>query len=123
MTTFKRGAVVLLAFPFTDLSTARRRPAVVLSTEAYNARHTDLVVAPITSSTILSQPEDCGLKDWTAAGLLHPSVVKAAFATVAQSRAVRTLGALSADDLRRVEQMIGEVIGLQENHCAINCDP
>ena len=49
MTASKRGDVLLLPFPFTDLSTAKRRPAVVLSTEAYNSRRGDVIVAAITS--------------------------------------------------------------------------
>jgi mRNA interferase MazF len=115
MTTFKRGEVVLLAFPFTDLSTPRRRPAVVLSTEARQAHRTDLIVAPITSNTVSSQPEDCVLNDWSMAGLMHPSVVKAVLATVDQTRVIRSLGALSAADLKRVEQMLTTALGLQEN--------
>lgn len=122
MTGFKRGDVVLLAFPFTDSSTPKRRPAVVLSTEARHAHRTDLIVAPITSSTVLSQPEDCVLNDWSTAGLMHPSVVKAVLATVDQTRVIRSLGALSAADLKRVEQMITAVLGLQENVDAINRD-
>jgi mRNA interferase MazF len=47
MTDIPFGAIVLTDFPFTDLSTAKRRPALVISTN--NARRTDVVVAYITS--------------------------------------------------------------------------
>ena len=40
------GAVVLTGFPFTDLSSARRRPALGVSTD--NSRRTDVIVAYIT---------------------------------------------------------------------------
>jgi mRNA interferase MazF len=42
-TSYKRGEVVLLPFPFTDLSTIKRRPAVVLSTDTYNSRRVDII--------------------------------------------------------------------------------
>jgi mRNA interferase MazF len=41
------GAIVLTDFPFTDLTAAKRRPALVISTD--NDRRTDVVVAYITS--------------------------------------------------------------------------
>lgn len=41
------GAIVLIDFPFTDLTAAKRRPALVISTD--NDRRTDVVVAYITS--------------------------------------------------------------------------
>ena len=41
------GAIVLTDFPFTDLTTAKRRPALVISTD--NDRRTDVIVAYVTS--------------------------------------------------------------------------
>ena len=46
MTAIPFGAIVLTDFPFTDLSAAKRRPALVVSTD--NHRCTDVVVAYIT---------------------------------------------------------------------------
>lgn len=39
------GDVVLVPFPFTDQSTTKNRPAVVVSSSAYNANRPDIVVA------------------------------------------------------------------------------
>ncbi len=43
--TFKRGSVVLVRFPFSDLSSSKRRPAVVLA----SAGRGDYVLAQVTS--------------------------------------------------------------------------
>jgi len=43
------GAIVLTDFPFTDLTAAKRCPALVISRD--NDRRTDVVVAYITSVT------------------------------------------------------------------------
>lgn len=48
MTDIPFGAIVLTDFPFTDLSSVKRRPALVVSTN--NARRCDVVVAYITSN-------------------------------------------------------------------------
>lgn len=42
--------IVLIPVPFTDLSTQKRRPVLVLSKNAHNHRSQDIVVAAITSN-------------------------------------------------------------------------
>lgn len=49
MTGLPFGAIVLTDFPFTDLTTSKRRPALVISTD--NDRRVDIIVAYITSNT------------------------------------------------------------------------
>lgn len=41
---FQRGDAVLLSFPFTDLSATKTRPAVVVSSSAYHAVHSELLL-------------------------------------------------------------------------------
>ncbi|MDO8793716.1 MAG: type II toxin-antitoxin system PemK/MazF family toxin [Vicinamibacterales bacterium] len=48
-TSYRRGDVVLVSFPFTDLSTAKRRPALVVLPDSFNEATSDLVLAAITS--------------------------------------------------------------------------
>jgi mRNA interferase MazF len=47
MSSIPFGAIILTDFPFTDLTAAKRRPALVVSTD--NDRRVDVVVAYITS--------------------------------------------------------------------------
>ena len=49
MTMPDRGDVVLVPFPFTDLSDTKRRPALILSSGAYNEATGDVIIAQITS--------------------------------------------------------------------------
>ena len=77
-TRYKRGDIVLVLFPFTDLSSAKRRPALVVSPDAFNAFMQDVVLAAITSripdgSAIAIGPNDC-----IDGQLPKPSAVKAA---------------------------------------------
>ena len=45
---FQRSDVVLVPFPFSDLSTTKVRPAVVVSSALYHATEPDLLLAALT---------------------------------------------------------------------------
>ena len=87
-----RNDVVLLPIPFTDLSSYKVRPAIVIGLGTFPG---DLFVVPLTSRL---DNADFPLADWQAAGLNVASAVKAQLATV-ESRLVRKIvGRISARD-------------------------
>ena len=47
--TFEFGDVVLVPFPFTNQTESKKRPAIVVSSRAYNSVKPDLVVMAVTS--------------------------------------------------------------------------
>lgn len=65
------GAIVLLAFPFSDATGSKRRPALVL----LDTGDQDIVVARVTSQAIRSS-FDVNIVAWQQAGLLLPSIVR-----------------------------------------------
>lgn len=106
------GDVVLVPFPFTDQSGAKKRPAVIVSSSGYNASRRDLVIMAITSQ--MRTPLGFGealVADWQTAGLIKPSVLKPVVTTIEQGLVVRTIGALSAADLRSLRETIAQIIG------------
>ena len=46
---YRQGDIVLVSFPFTDLTSSKRRPTLVLSPDPFNAAGEDLVLAAVTS--------------------------------------------------------------------------
>ncbi|MEH2111812.1 type II toxin-antitoxin system PemK/MazF family toxin [Nostoc sp.] len=44
MTNYEFGDVVLVPFPFTDQTTTKKRPAVVVSSDSYQRERSDLIV-------------------------------------------------------------------------------
>jgi mRNA interferase MazF len=46
----EQGDIVLIPIPFTDLSSQKRRPVIVISNDTYNRKTTDIVVVAMTSN-------------------------------------------------------------------------
>ena len=57
-TRYRRGDIVLVPFPFTDLSSTKKRPALVVSPDKFNEHAQDVVLVAITS-----QPS-ARISDW-----------------------------------------------------------
>jgi mRNA interferase MazF len=108
---YERGDVVLVPFPFTDLSATRTRPAVVVSVHDFAQATGDFTVAMITSVP-RTTAYDYELSDWQAAHLLRPSWVRAKLATLDPALVRHQPGRLSDADLAQVEQRIRLALGL-----------
>lgn len=70
MTLYNPGDVVLVRFPFTDLSSTKKRPALVVSPDGFTANHGDLVVLAMTSQT--QTDSSFRLQNWKSAGPTSP---------------------------------------------------
>jgi len=54
---------------------------------------------------------EASIAEWQAAGLIKPSVLKPVVTTIVQGLVVRSMGALSAADLRTLREAIAPSIG------------
>lgn len=106
------GDVVLVPFPFTNQSTTKQRPAVVVSSNTYANARPDVVLMAITSQmrSPLAFAETL-LTDWQAANLLKASVVKPLLATLEQSLIIRQLGSLSSRDQTALRLALALIVG------------
>ena len=113
MITYDRGDVVLVPFPFSDQTTTKKRPAVVVSSSIFNKQSPDMVILAVTSkinSTV--GIGECLIEDWQAAGLLKPSAIKSAISTVEQTLVLRKLGGLSPSDIAAMNAALSTWLGL-----------
>jgi hypothetical protein len=85
-----RNDVVLLPIPFTDLTSRKVGPAIVIGRKG-----TDLFLVPV--SSVLSNT-DFPLQEWQASGLNVPSGVKAQLSTVEEKLVVKIIGTVTAAD-------------------------
>jgi mRNA interferase MazF len=112
---FRRGDIVLIPFPYTDLSASKTRPAVVVSSDIYHATRAELLLAYVSSQISQANPTiDYVLADWADAGLLKPSYVRPKVAAVEPTLVVHRVGALSARDLLEVDRCLRRAMALVE---------
>ena len=93
-----RNDVVLLPIPFSDLTSRKVRPAIVVGRKGE-----DLSLVPITSQLSNS---DLALREWRTAGLNVPCGIKAQIATVEERLVVKTVGTLSAADRQTLDEKL-----------------
>lgn len=113
----KRGTIVLSKFPFTDLRSSKRRPAVVVSRD--NNSTIDFIVAFI-SSVIPVQLSETDLsfdnhhKDFGKSGLVKASVIKLdKLTTLNKSIFSGEIGSLSSDTLKEIDKRLKIALDLK----------
>ena len=111
-TTCKRGEIALVRFIFADEGGARRRPVLILTTEAYHAGRSDLIVAALTSSVTRLLPGDHVGARWREAGLPKPSVITAVLRTIKASMIERTFGVLDRRDVKAYTDGLRPLLGM-----------
>ena len=112
-TSYEFGDVVLVSFPFTNLKTTKKRPAVIISSSKYQAYRPDLVLIAVTSQ--IRDPLSFGesfIADWQQAGLIKPSVMKPLIATVERAIVLRRMGSLSARDQLELKNSLRGILEL-----------
>lgn len=106
MTNYKPGEVVLVPFPFADLSKNKKRPALVLTAVKCKTLPPIVIVTMITSRVDSEMIQgDFLLKKWKEAGLLHPSKVRLAkIVSVESNLIISRLSSLSSMDWDGVQK-------------------
>jgi len=107
----EQGDIVLVPVPFTDLSSKKRRPVIVISNNDYNRTARDMIVVAMTSqpqsSTYAFTITSADLERGT---LNHPGQVRVdKIYTLAQSLAVKIFGRVNANVLDRIRVLLQDL--------------
>jgi mRNA interferase MazF len=91
----KKGNIILIPFPFTDLSGKKLRPAVILIATDY-----DLTVSFITTQLKWKENTDLELVPTNLNGIKMPSLIRLSkIATIDRSLAIGKLGELHQNEI------------------------
>ena len=109
MPSYLQNELILVRYPFSDLSSSKVRPAIIV-----NAPHIsqDIFIVPLTSRTASLLPSEFLLADRAKAGLNAPSAVKRGIYTVHPTLVIKTIGTLTQTDGASMQQSLRESFGL-----------
>lgn len=103
----RQGDIILIPIPFTDLSSQKRRPVIIISNDSYNNKTTDIVVAMTSNPAKVDYSFTITSSDLEHGNLNRPTKVRVdKIYTLSQSIAVRTFGRVNTnilDQIRVVE--------------------
>lgn len=109
MPSYSKHDIILVRYPFSDLSSSKVRPAVVV-----NAPHVsqDILITPLTSKMGALLRGEFVLSEWSAAGLNVATAVKRGLYTVHESLTIKVIGKLADVDAEQLEQSLRGWLGL-----------
>ncbi len=112
MTSYEFGDIVLAPFPFTDQTSSKKRPAVVVSSTTYHRERPDFIIMAVTSQVRPSAAfGEVLVTSWQAAGLLKPSTIKPVLTSIEKSLILRKLGRLNEADQEALQRTLQKILG------------
>lgn len=103
MTNISKYDVIVVKFPFASSMKYKARPAVVISSDMYNAnKRNTLLIMAVSSSQENRLGFEADIEYWKGAGLLKPSIFKSAIATIEKEYIITKIGHLSDKDIDRL---------------------
>ena len=108
MTTYRFGDIVLIGFPYTDLQSVSKRPAIVL----YDSGDQDVLVARVTTQEYVNGG-DYKIHNWKKGGLVAESYVRLGKqATIEKHYIIRQLGTLEAGEIEKLKSILRKIYSL-----------
>lgn len=104
----QKGDIVLIQFPFSDLSGNKKRPALVLV-----GRELDITVAFISTQLKWKEPTDILLKPTKENGLKRDSIIRLAkLATIDKGLALGLIGRVNKHNIQAINRNLIEIFKL-----------
>lgn len=103
-----KGDIVLIPFPFTDLSGAKNRPAFVLASSQY-----DITVSFISTQLKWKEVTDITLKPTKENGLKKESIIRLSkLATIDKELAIGLLGRVNSKNIQAINNNLIKILNL-----------
>lgn len=109
--TYKIYEIIVVPFPFTDQEKSKNRPALILSSELFNATNGKSIMAMITSNTGKELwPNDVPIKDLKPTGLIEESLVRFKLFTIDHKLIKARIGFIHGDDVDVIKVKLKEIM-------------
>ena len=108
----KQGDILLIPIPFTDLSSKKRRPVIVISNDQYNRKTSDVIVVAMTSNPqVTDYSLSINSSDLVEGALNRPGKIRVdKIYTLSQTIVVRTFGQVDDRTLGRIRRRLVDLV-------------
>lgn len=112
----RQGNIILIPIPFTDLSSSKRRPVLVLSNNDYNSKTDDIVVAAITSNNLLKDYSiNITTDDLIDGNLKVDSCIRVdKIYTLSKNIVIKSFGTVNNNIMEKVKNKISELMEIKD---------
>jgi len=109
---YRQREIVLVPFPYSDLSTSKKRPVLIISNDDFNGKFEDVVVCVITSNVFKDTYSLTLRNEDLEVGMLpEQSVVKAhKLFSIHKSKILRKFSVVKETYFKEVEKLITELV-------------
>lgn len=109
----KQGDILLIPIPFTDLSSQKRRPVIVISNDQYNRKTNDIIVVAMTSNPqVTDYTLSITSSDRVEGALNRPGKIHVdKIYTLSQTIVARTFGQVDYKTLNRIRRRLVNLVG------------
>lgn len=116
----KRGDIVLIKYPFTDFSTLKVRPALVISSDEFNKQGEDAVFMCISATPREPKKSDIKIEssnpEFAQTGLRRDSVFRVAKVVILKkSLAISKIGEVGPNTMSKIDAELSDVLGFSKN--------
>jgi len=109
MPSYSKNEVVLVGYPFSDLSNSKVRPATVINSPHVSQ---DVIIVALTSKTTSLLAGEFALTEWKSAGLNIETAVKRGIFTTNYKLIIKSVGHLSAIDAEKLDHSLRDWLAL-----------
>ncbi len=110
----EQGEIVLIEIPFSDLTTSKRRPAIVISNNRHHQTQADMLVVGLSTRASPGNPYSFEITqaDLISGTLNQPTRVRVdKVYTLLQARVIKTFGKANNATLDRIRQLLTALVG------------
>lgn len=102
--------IVLVPFPFTDKSTSKKRPALILNNKDYQIKTNHLILAMITSAKNSLWANDFEIKELDSTGLKTNCVVRYKIFSLDERIILKKIGTISENEQKQIKENLLKLI-------------
>lgn len=108
----KQGDILLIPIPFTDLSSQKRRPVIVISNDQYNRKTNDIIVVAMTSNPQVTEYSlSITSSDLVEGALNRPGKIRVdKIYALSQTIVAKTFGQVDDKTLSRIRRRLVNLV-------------